>query len=360
MQLSLFPKQGCVGLDIGHNSIKAVQVERSGEGWVVQKAAEAPTPPDSVKDGVVIDQAAMTDAIRAILREGRFGVQVANIAVSGGPVLVRTVRVPKMPEATLRKSIRYEASRYVPTSPEESYIEFEIVGDAGENQMDIIVAAAPRDVVDSRIHACQSAGVEVDVVEVEAFAAYRSLVETNQLHDWKESVVALVDIGSVTTNVSVVERGVFSMTRSIAQGSQALTDALASYFKLSPSDAEAGKKQLDLAGLLTENGPKENPPLRVIQPLVDELIREVRRSLNYYQSQQNERSTGNAISAVLLTGGGAMLASLDRYFAHKLSLPVESVGLHSNPAFSCESIRDRSESFAVACGLAMRGLARAA
>ena len=66
MQLSLFPKQGCVGLDIGHNSIKAVQVERSGEGWVVQKAAEAPTPPDSVKDGVVIDQAAMTDAIRAI------------------------------------------------------------------------------------------------------------------------------------------------------------------------------------------------------------------------------------------------------------------------------------------------------
>ncbi|MEJ5171306.1 MAG: pilus assembly protein PilM, partial [Fimbriimonadales bacterium] len=78
MPLSLFPKQGCVGLDIGHNSIKAVQLERSGDMWVVQKAAEAPTPADAVKDGVVIDQAAMTEAIRAVLREGRFNAQSAN------------------------------------------------------------------------------------------------------------------------------------------------------------------------------------------------------------------------------------------------------------------------------------------
>ena len=73
--------------------------------------------------------------------------------------------------ATLRKSIKFEAGRYVPNSPEDSYIEFEILGQADEDNMSVLIVASPREIVESRVRACELAGIEVEIVDVEAFAA---------------------------------------------------------------------------------------------------------------------------------------------------------------------------------------------
>jgi len=362
MRLSPFRMPSFVGLDLGHHSLKAVHVERTGTGWKVAKHGSVPTPPGSIKDGVVVDQDAVTNALRALLKQSHVSANAANIAVSGGTVVVRTVRIPKMPEATLRKSIKYEASRYVPNSTEDSYIEFEIIGPAVENQMDVLIVAAPKDIVESRVKACEAAGLDVEAVDVEAFAAYRSLVEADQLQNWGETTIALVDIGATTTNMGVIEKGVFAMTRTIPHGGQTMTDALKSYFKLSDEDAESGKAQLDLRELLSsEKGAKENPPLRVVQPHVDELVREVRRSLNYYQSQQTEGAQANSVSVLMLCGGCASMQGLAEYIGHKLSLDTRAISLYDNPRFAGPtSGNDRGYDLAVASGLAMRAYPKAA
>jgi len=157
-----------------------------------------------------------------------------------------------------------------------------------------------------------------------------------------------------------VSQGIFAMTRSIPQGADTLTQALKSYFKLSDEDAEQGKSQLDLRELLEDGKPKENPPLRVLQPHVDDLVREIRRSLNYYQSQQQEGQNKN-IDHILLTGGGAKLAGLAEYFGHKLSIPTTLHDVFANPRFSHHGDPDESGlDFSVASGLAMRAFAKAA
>jgi type IV pilus assembly protein PilM len=268
-----------------------------------------------------------------------------------------------MPEATLRKSIKYEASRYVPNSTEDSYIEFEIIGPAAENQMDVLIVAAPKDIVESRVRACEAAGLDVEGVDVEAFAAYRSLVESDQLQNWGETTIALVDIGATTTNMGVIEKGVFAMTRTIPHGGQTMTDALKSYFKLSDENAESGKAQLDLKELLgSDKNPKENPPLRIVQPHVDELVREIRRSLNYYQSQQTEGSQTNNVSVLMLCGGCASMQGLAEYIGHKLSLDTRAISLYDNPRFTGpgNDVREHGFALAVASGLAMRAYPKAA
>jgi len=359
--MGMFRKKSFVGIDLGHHTIKAVQLERHAGGWRIQKYATVPTPPDAIKDGVVVDLVSITAALKSLFKENGLHASAAMIAVSGGSVVVRQVRMPKMAEATLRKSIKFEASRYVPSSVEDSYIEFEIIGAADENQMDVLMVAAPKDVVESRLHACESAGLEVESVDIEAFAMYRSLVEADLDNEWADKTVALVDIGSATTNISVVSMSIFAMTRSIPQGADTLTQALKSYFKLSDEDAEQGKAQLDLRELLEEGKPKENPPLRVLQPHVDDLVREIRRSLNYYQSQQQEGSQTKNIDHILLTGGGAKLSGLSEYFSHKLSIPTTNHDVFANPRFSHQGDPDESGlDFSVASGLAMRAFAKAA
>lgn len=358
--LSFLRNKSYVGLDIGTATINAVQLERQAEGWRVVRSIALPTPPDAVRDGVVTDPDAVGAVIKQALREGRISASSAVIAVSGSNVIVRSISIPKMPEATLRKSIKYEAGRYIPSSTEDSYIEFEILGDVDEEKMSILIAAAPREIVESRMDACDKAGLEVEVVDIEAFAMYRSLIETGADQTLLHETIALVDFGAATTNVSVISKGTFAMTRSIPQAGRTLTEALKGYFKLDEGDAEQGKLQLDLSVLLQEEEVVENPPLRVVQPHVDELIREVRRSLNYYQSQQTEQGQADPVTRVILSGGGAKMGGLAPYFEHKLGLPVTCAGIYSTNIFHSDSASDPGYDLSVASGLAMRALAKAA
>lgn len=359
--MGLFSKKSVVGLDLGHHTMKAVQLERQGAAWKVTRTASAPTPPDAIKDGVVIDPQSVTDAIKQMLRDGHIGATAANVAIAGASVFVRTVKMPKMAEATLRKSIKFEASRYVPGSAEDCYIEFEILGPTEDGQMEVLIVAAPKEIVNSRVEAVEAAGLDVEVVEIEAFSMFRTLIEADKERDFSDTTVAIVDVGASTTNLSVVSGGKFAMTRSIPHGGNVLTDALKSYFKLEVADAEAGKAQLDLRELLDETKPKENPPLRVLQPHVDELVREIRRSLNYYQSQQNEGAQAKQVDAIIVTGGGSKLTGLADYVGHRLTLQVSEAGLFTNPRFLHAGPAEESGlDLAVASGLAMRASTKAA
>jgi type IV pilus assembly protein PilM len=362
MSLKLFRKKAYVGVDLGTQSIKVCQIEPNGNHWVVSKRGEAKTPADSIKDGVVVDPLAVSDALKHALKAAKISATNAIIGVAGGSVIVRNVRIPRMPEATLRKSIRFEAGRYVPSSVEDSFIEFEILGEAPENQMDVLIVAAPREIVKSRVDACSKAGLEVEVVDIEAFAMYRALIEAEFNSELAEQTIALVDIGATTTNVSVISKGVFAMTRSIPQAGNTLTNALQSYFKLDYEDAEKGKAQLDLTSLLKTDGPVENPPLRVLQPHIDDLFREIRRSLNYYQSQQTDQGSTKPVTKIIVSGGGARMPGLAEYMGHKLDIPVVSAGVYDCSRFvgTDHDQDDHGFELAVASGLALRSMSKVA
>ncbi|MBS1704236.1 MAG: type IV pilus assembly protein PilM [Armatimonadetes bacterium] len=358
----MLAKKNFIGLDLGHYAIKLVSLERIASGWKINKADAVMTPPGSIRDGLVAEPAQVAEAIKFLVKRSGIKANAAHVSVAGGSVMVRTAKVPQMTEATLRKSIKFEAGRYVPNSPEDSYIEFEILGNTDDGQMDVLIVAAPRQTVDSRVQACTMAGIEVESVDLETFAAYRSLVEANQGIDLSNDTMVLLDIGASTTHVSVVHQGRFAMTRTINHGGTNLTDALMRYFKLSFEDAEEGKLQLDVRQLLDDSKPTENPPLRVIQPQLDDLVREIRRSLNYYQSQHPDQGGGGQLTWMLVTGGAAQLVGLSEYLAAKLSLRVYSASIFDNPRFAYAGapITGHGAELSVASGLAMRAYAKAA
>ncbi len=104
---SLFSKETTVGLDIGSSCIKAVEIEPTASGWTLTNAAVAPTPHEAIKDGIVVNVMDVSQAIRSMLKDAGIKATGATCAVSGSQVIVRQVQFPKMPESTLRKSIRY-------------------------------------------------------------------------------------------------------------------------------------------------------------------------------------------------------------------------------------------------------------
>ena len=360
---SLFSKETTVGIDIGSSCVKAVEIEPTASGWTLMKAAVVPTPHEAIKDGVVVNTLDVSQTIRSMLKDAGIKATGATCAISGSQVIVRQVQFPKMPESTLRKSIKYEASKYISSPMEDSIVEFEILGDAEEaGQMNVMLVAAPREMIDSRVNVLQSAGLEPLVIDVEAFALIRSLAQFNASDEYLHRTVALIDTGASHTDVNIITRGEFALTRNIPIAGESFTNAIKSLTGCSFEEAEKAKlemaaqpiDQLDVAD-------QDNKNWRVVQPLLDEMIREIRRSIHYYQSQFPEGSTDAFVSKIVLTGGSTRMQGIGAYVSSKLSTPTEIADLFAETAIDTGQVpkaflEEHGPVLAVGTGLALKEL----
>ena len=111
-----------VGLDIGADAIKAVQLRKTGEGLrVVGRPGYVPTPSGSVSGGVVVDEDAVAVTIREMVADCGFTTKAVVASVGGTTsVTVRVVTMPRMSGAELSDAMNYELDRQVPFPIDQS------------------------------------------------------------------------------------------------------------------------------------------------------------------------------------------------------------------------------------------------
>jgi type IV pilus assembly protein PilM len=369
-----------IGLDIGSHQIKAVYLERKRGGWHLVAAGVQPTPPEAVQEGIVVQRPEVAAAIQGLLRRCDIPSGDTIAAVSGATVTVRQVKVPDMPEASLKKSIRFEAAKYMP-SVQDSALEYAVLGKSGDPpQLDLLLVAAPLDMVNSRVETIELAGLEPIAVDIEAFALLRAIAAAD-LGVSLDEPVAVVNVGATFTDVNIVHRECLAVTRSIPIGGNALTQSIASAANVPVDEAESLKRLIDVSwpdarftdgpipgGWMGQPTPVEEVPglrqaLQVTYPFLEEILREVRRSVNYFQSQFPEGCGESVIGRLIVTGGTARLTGLASFLEAKLSLPVTVLDLFSDhvrvgglhvAAPSLDQLQPCSIDLAVATGLALK------
>lgn len=326
----LLAKESPIGVDIGTNSIKIVQAEPSKHGITITHVAICPTPPDSIKEGVVVDIPAVAAAIQFAMRSAGIKSSSAVAAIAGAGVLARHVQFPKMQEQVLRKTIHFEAGKFISASIEDSVVEFEILGDGDEpGQMKVMLVAAPKAMIDSRVETLEQAGLEPLSVDVEAFAIFRALLEHNPDQSAMNGTVALLDSGASHTEINLVSRGSLALTRTIPIAGVSFTNALKNALSCDDEQAEQAKFAMDLSELASSSEVAQaDPGMKVVQGLVDEMIREIRRSINYYQSQLPEGAPDTSVDKLILSGGTSRLRGLTSYMSSRLNMEV----MIGNPA----------------------------
>jgi len=97
-------EQTVVGLDIGTNLIKMVEVKGTRGGLLLTAVGIRPTPPDVISNGVIVDPETLGTAVRTLHASlgGRSRAVVSSVAGQSS-LVVRPIEVPKSTREELRR-----------------------------------------------------------------------------------------------------------------------------------------------------------------------------------------------------------------------------------------------------------------
>ncbi len=344
----LFGAKSPIGLDIGSGFLKVAQIRETRGGYELEEFDTLPLPPELIVDGSIIDSLRLADSIKELLRKARVKKKEAVISVSGhSSVIVKIISLPEMTEEELEESIRFEAEQYVPFDINDVNIDFQIIGPRQEpGQMDVILVAVKKDVINEYVSVVKEAGLTPVIVDVDAFALENMYEINYDISPTKN--VALVDVGASSIKMNIIKGGTPSFTRDSPVGSNLHTEALQREFHIPYEVAERLKR-----GEPVENITEEDARA-VIEAASEEVFNEIGRSLDYFRTSM----TGEDVSELILSGGCALMKGFPEMLAERLGIEVKIANPFQNIAISRRLdeayIREIAPIASVAVGLAIR------
>lgn len=351
------------GIDIGSSTIKVVSAVRNGKEFKFTRYASCPTPPATIKDGVIVDAGTLGETIRELLAANNFPENCHMIsAVSGPSVVIRPIRMPQMPERELASAIQFQAESYLPYAVSEAQVSGIIlrqsVPDDPKN-MDVLLVAAPKDMINNMRALIQSAGAIPEVVELEPFALLRALQASNSDFSSDTKTIALINLGASSGSINIFKAGLLRHNRTISVAGNSFTKAIGQALNLSFEEAE--KFKIDKCVVRVENDPTPVAPstmriFNVIVPVLGELVKDIQRSFDYYRSREQAES----VDLVILSGGTAMMKNIDVYLANELSIecqianPFRSASISGVQGIAADDLEALAPMAMVVTGLALR------
>jgi type IV pilus assembly protein PilM len=340
-----------LGLDIGSSSVKLVHLREGKRGYALLAWGEAPLPPEAVVDNQLMNSSAIVQAIRELVAQQKIKVKDVAIGVRGHSVIIKRISMPLMSQEDLDESIQWEAEQYIPFDVKDVHIDTQILTPQGDaaGQMDVLLVAAKKDMINDFTAVCAEAGFTATVVDVDAFAVQNAF-EANYPQAPGQPVV-LINVGAAVTNINIVNNGLATFTRDITVGGNAFTEEIQKQLNISAEEAEA----LKVGGHGESDAVVPQEVERVIQGVADQMGGEIQRSLDFHAATAPDVHPVR----VYLSGGTARIPALFKVIEQRAGVPVEILNPFKNievdnRKFDPAVIMNAAPAAAVAVGLALR------
>lgn len=338
-----------LGLDISSTTIKMLELSRHGNGYRVENYAVKPLPANAVVEKNINDVEAVAQAVKATIQTSKTKLRDAAVAVPGSAVITKVIEMPTgLNDDALELQISLEADQYIPYPLEEVALDFNVLGpsDKSPEMVKVLIAACRSENIEMRTSVLELAELKPRVIDVEAFTMERAFeLIRDQFADQQDQVVAIVDIGSTMTTLSVLVDGKTVYTREQLFGGRQLTEEIQRRYGLSEEEAGLAKKQ---GGLPDDYEPE------VLEPFRDNVVQQVTRSLQFFFSS----SQYNDVDHILLAGGVASLPGLAEVIEEKLGTPATVANPFANMSVSSRVnsavLANDAPSLMIATGLALR------
>ncbi len=314
-----------IGLDVGTTTVRLLQLGGPERDLRVFQAGRVPIPPEVRSDPQGRRQA-IVEGVTNLMRERRFRSREVIIGLSDRELVIRNIRMPKMPEEELPTAVNWEAQNKFPFDTATAVIQSLRAGEVrqGDKVLDeLILFAVPRAEVDHQIQLAGDLGLDLVSLDPQACAMFRTYERFLRRREDEDVVSAFADLGSRT--IVVVSRGrqvVFIKT--IPLGGDVFNRSVAECLDVSVTEAEALRRRI--ARRARDDAAQQENPDRVrravadaIRPQVEELANEIGLCLRYY----GVTFRGARPQAITFTGGEAHDPDLPRALGERLGIDVQ-------------------------------------
>lgn len=301
------------GLDIGTQSIKAIQLEKHGEQFSILAAGITTTPGKGMASDAQQDIQTVAQSVKKLLHDTKISTHRVNISLPEESVFTRLVRFPYLNDNELDSAIAWQAEPHIPIPISEASLDYQVVrrqepqnGQGG--YVDVLLVAAPKTLIGKYMQMASSIGLSIVGVEGEMLAQVRAFAPTQ--------TTIIVDIGAAGTKIGLSLKEQLVVSRAINTGGNVLTRAVAQGLSVTVKQGEEYKKTYGLTADQLEGNVRNvlESPIRVIAD-------EIKKTIQYYKTDIGG-TEGEQVTQVLVSGGTAGLPNLIQFLTEVTGLEV--------------------------------------
>lgn len=340
-----------LGLDVSSSSVKLVELGRNKAGQLVlERCAIEPLERGWITDGNIEKFDEVAEAVRRLIKKS--GAKTKNVAMALPPsaVITKKIVLPGgLSDAELEMQVEAEANQYIPFPLDEVSLDFCVIGPSASSpgDIDVLIAASRREKVQDIQGLAEAAGLKPVIVDVESYAsrlAAKRIIETFP-DKGAGSIVALFEVGALTTSMQVIRDDEVLYERDQAFGGAQLTQLIVRQYGFSLEEAESKKRSGELP---------DDYEQTVLSPFIESMVQEIGRALQFFFTS----TPYHKVDRILLAGGASAMQGLTEAVTQQLTFPCTLVnpfdGMEIGDGVRLKKMTREAPSYLTSCGLAMR------
>ncbi len=351
-----------IGIDIGHDCVRMIQLSRNGQTVRVEGAEQEPIDPQ-LAVGSEPYRKAIVLAVRAMRSRGRF---VGNQAVSclpGDSLRIKSLRLDSVESERIEELVYGDVAQRFGLDPDRDEIRYLFAGSVYQGEEiknEVIFFGMNRTHLTNHMSLLEEAGLEPAAIDSMPCALFRSFQWTLRRQEDREVVSVLVDLGVHYTTVIIGKGTTIALVKQIPLAESHLMSRVAEGLGISHSEV------IQLIGKLREPGASgvdsftQRSVMGAMSQTIEDLAREISLCFKYYAVTFR----GERPSEVIFAGGNlfeaALMDSLRRQLNMEICIAEPMRGFDLSRVTFDRRPNPQMCEWAVAVGLALKGWETAA
>lgn len=296
-----------IGIDIGTYRTKLVCLNLKRHDYTYDIFD---TPKDCIYNGYIKNKKDIAEIIRSRLDKKKTKGKLC-FTVSSSDIITREIRMPYMKESELKEAVKYEAQNYIPTDLDDHIVDYKIVqtlntkddsspNDASSGEaspgLKVLFVASPQNLINGYVELSQDINMPLKAIDIIPNCTLKAAKFFN-IND--TGPIAILDIGKASSNLLILNGGMYAFHRDIAFGGDNITGYLSQSMDIAIEEAE----KIKISGSYDDN---------ISDIVYDELLRDIDAVFNYFSSHSR-----SYVKKLYLTGGSSDKALSDiikKYF----------------------------------------------
>ena len=341
----LIGKGGLVGVDIGTNSIKIVEVEEVGTTYMLKNIGEAPIAQGVIINKTIQNSNVLSNILSSLVEDLGIQAKDAAVSISGNPVLLKRVSLPAMSSAELNKSIKWEFEQLSSNGIRDFNYDYQVIASQNSNdRIDVLIVAVNKIIAKQYLSIISAVGLNPVLIDLDVFSLATMYQEN---YPDSEGQIALVNIGASVTNILILQSGEVVFARDLLIGGDVYSHTIMTESDFTYDQVEEVKHSQS-AGFTSP----------VVDQLASDFIKsissEIKEATDYYSAAYGQ----DKVKRIMIGGGTAMLPGLKEMISELTQSyvgvlnPFRNIDLR-NDIFDPEYVEDVSPKMCIAAGLAL-------